>query len=116
MTILGKLSKKRLPDEIFSEVGSRKKKLPLKTLFYLYDWLKYENISKMDDGRYVVNSFLPPMPGKGYSRMFENLLSGRKISPVSAYIAVTSKCSYDCWHCSYKNKLKVSYQEMKFLN
>lgn len=102
--ILGKLSKKRLPDKVFSEVKNNRIVLPIKTLFYLYDWLKYEHITRMQDGRYVINSFLPPMPGKGYSRMFENLLSGRKISPVSAYIAVTSKCIYDCWHCSYKNR------------
>lgn len=104
INVLRSLSKKRLPEKVFREVCGKKFTLPIKTLFYLYDWLKFETITQMPDKRFVINSFLPPMPGKGYERMFENLLTGRRISPVSAYIAVTSKCVYDCWHCSYKNR------------
>ena len=36
--------------------------------------------------------------------MFENLLSGRRLSPVSAFLAVTGECQYHCWHCSYRNR------------
>ncbi|MBD3267578.1 radical SAM protein [bacterium] len=36
--------------------------------------------------------------------MFENQLSNRRLSPVSAYLAVTSACPYNCWHCSLKNR------------
>lgn len=104
LKVLTQLPQKRLPDEVFNEIKTKKSYLPLKTLFYLYEWLKYETITQMTDGRFVINAFLPPMPGKGYERMFENLLSGRRLSPVSAYFAVTSYCSYDCWHCSYKNR------------
>ena len=103
--ILKKLPYKRLPDKIFNEVKGKKKTLPFKTLLYLYDWLKYETITQMPDKRFVINTFLPPMPGKSYEKMFENLTSGRRMSPVSAYIAVSSKCCYDCWHCSYKKRL-----------
>ena len=57
------------------------------------------------------------MPGKGYSRMFENLVSGRRLSPVSAYIAITSDCTYNCWHCSYKNRTgeELSLNQIKDL-
>ncbi|MCL2505745.1 MAG: radical SAM protein [Alphaproteobacteria bacterium] len=34
--------------------------------------------------------------------MFTSLLSGRRLSPVSAYIAATRKCHLKCWHCSFK--------------
>lgn len=104
VNILNSLTKKRLPDDVLLESRNKRFNVPIKTLFYLYDWLKFESITKMPDGRFVINSFLPPMPGKGYERMFNNLVSGRRISPVSAYIAVTSNCTYDCWHCSYKNR------------
>jgi MoaA/NifB/PqqE/SkfB family radical SAM enzyme len=36
--------------------------------------------------------------------MFENLLSGRRLSPVSVFLALTSECPYHCWHCSYKKR------------
>lgn len=102
--VLNKLPAKRLPDKIFDEMKQKKSYIPFKTLVYMYNWLKNETITQMPDGRYVINAFLPPIPGKGYERMFVNMLSGRKISPVSAYIAITSKCCYNCWHCSYKNR------------
>ncbi|MGD9581008.1 MAG: radical SAM protein, partial [Vampirovibrionia bacterium] len=111
LSVLKSLNKKRVPDNVMNELSFKKSFLPFKSLFYMYNWLKYETITVMYDGKYVINSFLPPMPGNGYNRMFENLLSGRKISPVSAYIAITSRCSYDCWHCSYK---KRNNEEMDF--
>jgi MoaA/NifB/PqqE/SkfB family radical SAM enzyme len=54
--------------------------------------------------QWVINSFLPPFPGPAFNRLFENLLSGRRLSPVSAFLAVTDVCPYNCWHCSYRNR------------
>ncbi len=62
-------------------------------------WLATERLTR-HRGQWVINSFLPPIPGRAYERMFENLLSGRHLSPVSAYLAVTGECMCRCWHCS----------------
>jgi len=36
--------------------------------------------------------------------MFEDLLSGRNLSPVSAFLAVTDACPYRCWHCGLRGR------------
>lgn len=63
------------------------------------------------DGHILVNSFIPPInspaflniaaqvPGEG-SEFFDNHVSGKRLAPISTYIAVTNKCMYGCWHCS----------------
>ncbi len=66
-------------------------------------WLGGEHISR-HGGQWVLNTFLPPFPGPAFDRLFTNQLSGRKYTPVSAYLAVTSRCPADCWHCSIKNR------------
>lgn len=81
------------------------RKLKTSTFAFARELLSSECISR-HDGKYVVNSFLPPFPGRAYERMFINPLSGRKLSPVSAYIAVTKECPYNCWHCSFKGHVK----------
>ncbi len=71
-------------------------------------WLKGERLTK-HDGQWVLNSFFPPFPSLAYNRMFENMLSGRKFSPVSAFLAVTGDCPFDCVYCSAKNRAKINY-------
>ncbi|MBK8979122.1 MAG: radical SAM protein [Planctomycetes bacterium] len=66
-------------------------------------WLGGEHITR-HGGRYVLNTFLPPFPSRAYDRMFENLLAPRRFSPVSAYLALTSRCEQSCWHCSAKGR------------
>lgn len=88
---------KRLP-EVFEGNGKR-----LKALKFLREWLGGEMLTR-HNGQWVLNSFLPPFPGRAYDRMFENLLSGRRLSPVSAYLAVTGRCPFDCPHCSLKGR------------
>ncbi|MDD5697246.1 MAG: radical SAM protein [Victivallaceae bacterium] len=83
----------RLP-EVFAKGGSR-----LKRLGFLREWLAGEMPTR-HNGKWVLNSFLPPFPGRAYERMFENLLSGRRLSPVSAYLALTARCPFACPHCS----------------
>lgn len=84
---LRKRGKKRLPSAVWQEIDDNRK-LKTSTFAFARELLSSECISR-HDGKYVVNSFLPPFPGRAYERMFTNLLSGRKLSPVSAYIAVT---------------------------
>ncbi len=68
-------------------------------LRFLHKWLDSEMPSK-HNGKWVLNSFFPPFPSDSFDRMFENSLSGRRLSPVSAYVAVTSTCPLSCKHCS----------------
>ncbi|MBU1168764.1 MAG: radical SAM protein [Proteobacteria bacterium] len=75
----------------------------LETLRFALGWLDGEQITRHEK-KWVINSFLPPFPGKAFDRMFENLLSPRHLSPVSAYLAVTSECQLNCIHCSLKNR------------
>lgn len=93
--------KQRLPDVVQDELEHRFKKKH--ALAFIREWLDGEMLSRHQD-QWVLNSFLPPFPGQAYDRMFENLLSGRRLSPVSAYLATTAVCPYDCWHCSLKNR------------
>lgn len=105
----------RVPKEILSELTRRgRRQMPedvsrslggvmpgLKVLRFMHRWLSTERITR-HAGQWVINSFLPPFPGVAYERMFTNLLSGRRLSPVSTFLALTSECPYRCWHCSYK--------------
>ncbi len=73
------------------------------SLKFIREWLAGEKLTR-HNGQWVLNSFLPPFPGRAYERMFENMLSGRRLSPVSAYLAVTSACPFNCKHCSLKQR------------
>lgn len=103
--VLNKLKdqgKKRLPSNIQTEIG-RNKRIKTSTFKFAKELLSSECISR-HEGKFVINSFLPPFPSKAYDRMFTNLLSGRKLSPVSTFIAITKECPYNCWHCSFKGR------------
>ncbi|MDX9754939.1 MAG: radical SAM protein, partial [bacterium] len=99
---LERQGKRRLPDPVQRQVASRRTPR-LKTLRFVYRWLCSEHLTR-HKGQWVINSFLPPFPSPAFERMFTNLLSGRHLSPVSAYLAITAECPYNCWHCSLKNR------------
>ncbi len=94
---------RRLPTEVQNRLEGGIGRVT--TLGFIRSWLAGEMITR-HDGQWVVNSFLPPFPGPAFDRMFENLLSGRRLSPVSANLAVTAECPCSCWHCSLKNRTK----------
>lgn len=102
--VLGELrarGKPRLPAEVEQGLQGA---VPRRTaLAFVRRWLDGESITR-HRGRWVLNSFLPPFPGRAFDRMFDNLLSGRRLSPVSAFLAVTAACPYHCWHCSLKRR------------
>lgn len=59
------------------------------------------------EGRYVVNSFLPPFPSPAFAGLASKVAqlrdaqqSTKLITPVSAYFAITDACRYNCPHCS----------------
>ncbi|MGI5901079.1 MAG: radical SAM protein, partial [Desulfitobacteriia bacterium] len=78
--------------------------------------IKHDRLIKHGE-HYILNSFIPPLnspaflnianqvPGRG-ADFFKNHCQGKRLAPISAYVAVTGKCPYHCWHCSAKANLK----------
>ncbi|SHN59028.1 radical SAM/SPASM domain-containing protein [Desulfitobacterium chlororespirans] len=72
--------------------------------------IKHDRLIRHEQS-YLLNSFIPPLnspaflnialqvPGEG-ADFFDNHVQGKRLAPISAYIAVTGKCRYNCWHCS----------------
>ncbi|MCP3965345.1 MAG: radical SAM protein [Lentisphaerae bacterium] len=105
LKVMRKLRKngiKRLPD------CSKGLKAQLSALKFAKQWLSGERLTRHAN-RWVLNSFFPPFPSKAFNRMFENMLSGRKFSPVSAYIAIIDKCPFSCRHCSAKMRKSIDF-------
>jgi MoaA/NifB/PqqE/SkfB family radical SAM enzyme len=61
------------------------------------------------DGRYVVSSFLPPMPSRAFASflkaslgkdsLYSDLARGRRSAPLSTHLCITSRCQYRCEFC-----------------
>ena len=88
---------RRLPTRVYDPVNGRLR--IAQTRQFLREWLGGERLTR-HRGQWVLNSFLPPFPGPAYQRLFDNLFSGRHLSPVSAFLAVTARCPWNCPHCS----------------
>ncbi len=85
---------------------SRNKRRSAYSFFrFLHQWLSAEKITRHND-QWVLNSFTPPFPGPAFNQAFRNLLSPRRFSPISAFCAVTARCSYNCGHCSARGREK----------
>ena len=76
---LSRQGKRRLPGGTRREIGGRGRP-GLATLRFAMKWLGAERLTRHDD-QWVINSFLPPFPSAAFDRMFENMLSGRRLSP-----------------------------------
>lgn len=87
----------RLPSDVYDMKRGRVR--PLAFFRFVQRWLEGEQLTRHGK-QWVLNSFLPPFPGPAYERLFTNQLSGRHLSPQSAFLAVTSACPNHCWHCS----------------
>jgi len=101
LRVLGELrrrGKRRMPDAVEQELLDRQR-WGGNTWRLVRQWLGSENLTR-HNGRWMLNSFLPPFPSPAFDRMFENLLSGRELSPVSAFLAVTWECPGNCRYCS----------------
>ena len=63
------------------------------------------------EGRYVINSSVPPIPSRAFltflaggvdrQRLFSDLAYARRSAPLSAHLCITSRCSYRCRHCGW---------------
>jgi len=87
----------RLPTRVYDTASGRLQLTQARQ--FLREWLDGEQLTR-HHGQWVMNSFLPPFPGTAYQRLFDNLFSGRHLSPVSAFLAVTGRCPLHCTHCS----------------
>ncbi len=96
-------------DALTLESGSRKDpwsaRLVAKArmLIFVYRWLRRERLIR-HRGQWVVNSFLPPFPGRAYERTFQNFVPDRRMTPISAFVALTSQCPSDCTYCSMRGR------------
>ena len=94
----------RLPSHVYDPVRGRLHLAHAR--HFLREWLDGERLTR-HRGQWVLNSFLPPFPGPAYQRLFDNLFSGRHLSPVSAFLAVTARCPWSCPHCSRAGRLNA---------
>lgn len=77
----------------------------------------------LHEGKYIINSFFPPVntkafyriamrvPGKG-AQFYKNHTIGKRLAPISTYIAVTHRCMYHCWHCSANHFMECPGKEL----
>ncbi len=84
--------------------------------------IKHERLL-IHEGNYIVNSFFPPInsyafyqiamrvPGEG-PEFFENHTIGKRLAPISTYMAITHHCMYHCWHCSASSFMERSEKDM----
>jgi MoaA/NifB/PqqE/SkfB family radical SAM enzyme len=70
---------------------------------FLVRWLWRERLMR-HRGQWVVGSYMPPFPGRAYERFFSRTLPGQRLIPHSAFLALTSDCPANCWHCSLKGR------------
>jgi len=80
----------RLPDNLHEhlERGIRRPSL----VRFARQWLAGERISRTGASGLSSTRSCRRSPGRAYERLFTNLLSGRHLSPVSAFLAVTAAC------------------------
>lgn len=97
MSTLRSRGVRRLPEQVYDMRSGRLRLGEARRL--LAHWLDGERLTR-HRGQWVLNSFLPPFPGTAYARLFESVLSGRNLSPVSAHLALTARCPLRCTHCS----------------
>lgn len=104
---------RRVPDRVYTSLRPRRRKGA--ALDFIRQWLDGERLTR-HQGRWVLNSFIPPFPGPGYDRMFDNLFSGRHLSPVSAFLAVTAQCPCRCFHCSAAGRADTELTAAEWLD
>lgn len=68
---------------------------------FFKDYLSHEKVIRFND-RYVLNTHFPPYPSRAFETLVEhfNLIGDiveRRLFSVT--LAVTNRCTYNCWHC-----------------
>ena len=63
---------------------------------YFDDYLGLQKVRKFD-GQYVINSFIPPFPGRAFDRFLEGFFGKEGRTKIqSADLAVTNACMFQC--------------------
>ncbi|MBN2217295.1 MAG: radical SAM protein [Pirellulales bacterium] len=101
----------RVPFRILRQIGPRGGRQResgtwrerFRAVAFLWRWLADQRLTR-HRGQWVIHSFLPPFPGRGFDRTFENLLPGGPRRLHSAFLALTDQCPADCSYCSMKNR------------
>lgn len=104
---------RRIPEPVYDDL--KKKGGRDSALKFVSGWLDGEMFTR-HNGQWVLNSFIPPFPGPAYERMFENLFSGRHLSPVSAFVAITAQCPCSCFHCSAERRVEKELSTVEWIN
>jgi MoaA/NifB/PqqE/SkfB family radical SAM enzyme/ubiquinone/menaquinone biosynthesis C-methylase UbiE len=84
---------------------------------FFKDYLSNEKIVRFNDS-YVLNTHFPPYPSRAFTSMVENfnqIGDVRESRLFSVTLAVTNRCSYNCWHCynSGRNQKDVPLSILK---
>jgi len=61
-----------------------------------------------------INSFLPPYPSQSFDRIID-IIKNQKRIPHTIDFAITSKCPYNCPHCSYGKRKKEDLSTKQIL-
>lgn len=90
-------------DAFFAEVSKRPPftKLHPRVAAFFKDYLSREKVVRFGDC-FVVNTNLPPYPSGAFESLvdqFGRLGQADRRRIFSVTLAVTNRCSYDCWHC-----------------
>ncbi|MFA6472864.1 MAG: radical SAM protein [Candidatus Latescibacterota bacterium] len=72
-----------------------------RTAAFFKDYLSNEKVIEFN-GRFVLNTHFPPYPSPAFTTMVEDFnrigdITRRRLFSVT--LAVTNRCSYNCWHC-----------------
>jgi MoaA/NifB/PqqE/SkfB family radical SAM enzyme/protein-L-isoaspartate O-methyltransferase len=100
-----------LGDAFFFEASKRPpfSRLHPKVASFFRDYLSREKVVRFKD-RYVLNTHFPPYPSKAFDGLVEqfNLLgdsADRRLYSVT--LAMTNRCTYNCWHCYNADRSQV---------
>lgn len=95
----------KLPAIIKMMSNKEVRALPLQVVLGINSVFKHGKMTKMN-GKVFMNSFSPPFPSEAFDRYVRGIKYLRKGQGIPIYtdIAITKKCAYSCWHCSYKNR------------
>ena len=106
-------------DEFLVEVSQRPPftKLHPKVAGFFKEYLSREKVIRFKD-HFVVNTNFPPYPGRAFENLadgFHSLGDAQRRRLYSVTLAVTNRCTYDCWHCynAGRNQTDLSFEVFK---
>lgn len=96
-------------DEFFVQVAKRPPftKLHPKVAGFFKDYFGHEKVVRFGD-RVVLNTHFPPYPSRAFDNLADGFrLLGRERRLYSVTLAVTNRCTLNCWHCYNAGRSQV---------